>query len=97
MTEPVLEMPDDLVSAEAWRQLENVYDPELGVNLVDLGLIYAIEVRSARVRAGIPLPPPAGPWRDPIPTRAHRACLLIPAASQEGFDMVWGPPGDPEM
>lgn len=35
MTEPRLRPPDDRLSAEAWQQLENVYDRDLGINPVD--------------------------------------------------------------
>lgn len=51
MSEPRLKILDDLVAADAWRQLENVYDPELGINLVDLGLVYRLDVKEGEVES----------------------------------------------
>lgn len=97
MTVSALKMPDELVSAEAWRQLENVYDPELGVSLVDLGLIYAIEVRSGEVRVEMTLTTPGCPMSDTMPAAVERALLMIPGVSQVSVDLVWEPRWEPEM
>ena len=59
MNEPRLELQDDLLAAEAWRQLECVYDPELGINLVDLGLIYRLHVKDGEVQVEVTSPLPA--------------------------------------
>ena len=49
MSEPRLQLPDDLLAEEAWQQLEYVYDPALGVNLVDLGLAFRLDVEDGEV------------------------------------------------
>ena len=49
MSEPRLLLPDDLLAEEAWRQLECVYDPELGINLVDLGPICRLHVKDGEI------------------------------------------------
>ena len=55
MSEPRLELQDDLLAEEAWRQLECVYDPELGINLVDLGLIYRLQLKDGEVQVEMTL------------------------------------------
>jgi metal-sulfur cluster biosynthetic enzyme len=97
MTAPRLRMPDDLVAAEAWRQLESVYDPELGINLVDLGLVYQLEAEEGEVRVEMTLTTPGCPMSDSMPDAVERALLMIPGVSQVSVDLVWEPRWKPEM
>jgi metal-sulfur cluster biosynthetic enzyme len=90
-------MPDELVAAEAWRQLESVYDPELGINLVDLGLVYKLEAEAGEVRVEMTLTTPGCPMGDSMQDAAERALLMIPGVSQVLVDLVWEPPWEPEM
>lgn len=97
MTEFGLRMPDDLVSAEAWQYLEHVYDPELGVNLVDIGLIYTVDVRNGVVRVEMTLTTPGCPMSDTMPAAVERALRMIPGVSQVNVDLVWEPRWEPEL
>ena len=97
MTNPLLTMPDDLVASEAWLQLENVYDPELGVNLVDLGLVYKLDVKDGEVHVEMTLTTPGCPMSDSMPEAVERALLLIPGVSRVSVDLVWEPRWEPEM
>ena len=97
MTNPVLTMPDDLVASEAWRQLESVFDPELGVSLVDLGLVYGLDVKDGEVHVAMTLTTPGCPMSDSMPDAVERALLLIPGVSRVSVDLVWEPPWEPEM
>jgi metal-sulfur cluster biosynthetic enzyme len=42
-------IPDEAIATEAWERLHEVYDPEIGINLVDLGLIYDLVSDAGRV------------------------------------------------
>ena len=97
MTNPLLTMPDDLVASEAWLQLENVYDPELGVTLVDLGLVYRLDVKDSEVHVEMTLTTPGCPMSDSMPVAVERALLLIPGVSRVSVDLVWEPRWEPEM
>ena len=97
MTNPLLTMPDDLVASEAWLQLENVHDPELGVNLVDLGLVYRLDVKDGEAHIEITLTTPGCPMSDSMPDAVERALLLIPGVSRVSVDLVWEPRWEPEM
>jgi len=97
MTEAALTMPDELVTSEAWQQLNNVYDPELAVNLVDLGLIYRLDVKDGEIRVEMTLTTPGCPMSDTMPEAVERALLLIPGVSRVSVDLVWEPPWEPEM
>ena len=97
MTAPRLRIPDDLVLAEAWQQLESVFDPELGINLVDLGLVYRLEVKAGMVSVEMTLTTPGCPMGDSMREAAERALLMIPGVSRVTVDLVWEPPWEPEM
>lgn len=97
MTAPRLRIPDDLILAEAWQQLESVYDPELGINLVDLGLVYRLSVQEGNVEVEMTLTTPGCPMSDSMPEAAERALLMIPGVSQATVDLVWEPRWEPEM
>jgi metal-sulfur cluster biosynthetic enzyme len=97
MTQPRLRMPDDLLSAEAWQQWANVYDPELGISLVDLGLIYGVVVRDGEVKVEMTLTTAGCPMSETMPGAVERALLMIPGVSQVTVDLVWEPRWDPEM
>ena len=97
MTAPHLKISDDLVLAEAWQQLESVYDPELGINLVDLGLVYRLEVKEGEVEVELTLTTPGCPMSDSMPEAVERALLMIPGVSKVTVDLVWVPPWEPEM
>ena len=97
MTNPLLTMPDDLVASEAWLQLENVYDPELGANLVDLGLVYRLDVKDGEVHVEMTLTTPGCPMSDSMPEAVERALLLIPGVARVSVDLVWEPRWDSEM
>ena len=97
MTEAALTMPDELVTSEAWQQLTNVYDPELAVNLVDLGLIYRLDVKDGEIQVEMTLTTPGCPMSDTMPEAVERALLLIPGVSRVSVDLVWEPRWEPEM
>lgn len=97
MTEALLRMPDDLLAAEAWEQLGAVYDPELGVNLVELGLIYRLEIENGEVKVEMTLTTPGCPMSDSMPDAVERSLQLIPGIRSVAVDLVWEPRWEPEM
>ncbi len=97
MTEPMLRLPDELIASEAWAQLATLYDPELGVDLVDLGLIYRLEVSNGEVRVEMTLTTPGCPMSDSMPEAVERSLRLIPGVASVTVDLVWEPRWEPEM
>lgn len=85
-------------SEELVRQaLRTVEDPEAGLNIVDLGLVYAIECAPGRVRVEMTMTSPACPVG---PYLMDEAAAAIRSVSPEGtdvqVDLVWEPPWSPE-
>ncbi|HEX5165565.1 MAG TPA: metal-sulfur cluster assembly factor [Thermomicrobiales bacterium] len=88
-----------LISEGTVREaLREVYDPELGVNVVDLGLIYAIDVDGALVRVTMTLTTPGCPLHDTITEAVNEAVgHYIPGVEGIQIDLVWEPRWSPEM
>lgn len=97
MSDLGLKMPDELLAAESWDTLATVYDPELGINLVDLGLVYKLEVKDGAASVAMTLTTPGCPMGDSMPEAVERALLAIPGIARVAVDLVWEPRWVPEM
>ena len=86
--------PADPQLLEALRQ---VVDPELGANIVDLGLVYGIERNGAELHVRLTFTSPACPV-GPLIEDDVRAVLdaVRPAGGSIAVDIVWDPPWGPE-
>jgi len=77
--------------------LHNVIDPEVGVNIVDLGLIYGVEISGHKLRVDLTMTTPACPMGDMIMDDARRALAgLVPAGAEVDINLVWEPPWSPD-
>lgn len=78
--------------------LRQVFDPEVGMNIVDLGLVYLIEAAPDRVRVEITMTSPACPMGEMIIDEAHAALVdELPDTCRAEVSLVWEPPWDPSM
>jgi metal-sulfur cluster biosynthetic enzyme len=89
-------IPDAAIEGEAWEQLRSVYDPELGINLVDLGLIYDLSSDRGAVQVTMTLTTPGCPLSDSMPPAVQRVVEVIPGVSVVTVGLVWDPPWDPD-
>jgi len=70
-----------------------VYDPEIPVNIHELGLIYDIEIDSARnVRIRMTLTAPACPSAQELPLEVERTVGQVPGVAGVTVEVVWEPP-----
>jgi metal-sulfur cluster biosynthetic enzyme len=94
------ELPNDSApSPETLRDvLRAVIDPEAGMNIVDLGLIYRIAVEDDVVRVDMTMTSPACPMGDMILDDVEAALrATLPAGIRTDVALVWSPPWDPAM
>ena len=78
--------------------LRQVVDPELGVNIVDLGLVYGTEIRDGVVHVTMTMTTPACPMEELLMEMVHSAVLReIPDARSVEVDLVWEPVWNPDM
>jgi metal-sulfur cluster biosynthetic enzyme len=86
-------MPTKEEILEALREVE---DPELGMDIVELGLLYDVEVDGANVTVTHSLTSlgcPAGPM---IQEGIHDAAASVPGVEQVSVELTWDPPWTPE-
>lgn len=79
------------------EQLKQVHDPELGVNVVDLGLIYGVTVEGGHIRIRMTLTTPGCPMHEAIVGGVHRVLDNQPGVESVDVDVVWEPRWTPDM
>jgi len=78
--------------------LRYVVDPEVGLNVVDLGLVYGIEVSAERIGVRMTMTTPACPLGDTIMESARAAIhAAAPKVRDIKIELVWDPPWTPDM
>ena len=88
--------PPDIETIRA--ALRNVADPEIGANIVDLGLVYSIAFEGHTLRVEMTMTSPACPMGDMIVDDAHAELLrVLPADFEADIRVVWDPPWNPSM
>jgi probable FeS assembly SUF system protein SufT len=85
-----------------WQQLKNVYDPEIPVNIVDLGLVYSMSVEpnesgSHRVVVQMTLTAPGCGMGPAIAADAKSKVILVPGVDEAEVNLTWEPAWDQSM
>ncbi len=75
--------------------LRTVVDPELGISIVDLGLVYGIVIEDSNVTIKLTLTSPACPLGAVIQGQAHTAVKKLPWVKETKIELVWSPPWNP--
>jgi len=76
--------------------LRRVKDPELNLNILDLGLIYAIKVEGSDVSIDMSLTSPGCPSGPEIMTEAEQQLKALPGVGNVAMNLVWSPPWTPD-
>ena len=87
-------MPDDEAVREALRRVD---DPEAGMNIVDLGLVYGVEVGAETVHVDLTMTTAACPMAEMITDEARDVIVSItPPGTRIDVELVWEPPWTPD-
>jgi metal-sulfur cluster biosynthetic enzyme len=78
------------------QQLRTVIDPELGINVVDLGLIYDLQINDGNIYILMTLTTPGCPLHDSIVGGVKRALEHIDGIRDVQVQITWNPPWTPE-
>ena len=93
---PEGEVPPKVGEDAVIEAAATVYDPEIPVNIYELGLIYAIDIEDdGRVRVEMTLTAPACPSAQELPEEVRQAVLAVPGVTECEVVTVWDPPWDP--
>lgn len=78
--------------------MRTVYDPEIPVNIYELGLIYDLRVsKDGKVEVDMTLTSPACPVAGTLPIEVENKIAAVPGVSDVKLDLVWDPPYTMEM
>jgi len=90
------------LEAMVWEQLKTCYDPEIPVNIVDLGLVYGMEVSAQsdgthKVDVKMTLTAQGCGMGATIAFDAKQKLMTLAGVSEANVDIVWDPPWNPQM
>lgn len=86
------------LEAEIVKVLKTVYDPEIPVNIYELGLIYEVNVDEYdNVDIKMTLTAPNCPVADSLPTEVQEKVRAIPGVNEARVELVFDPPWDKDM
>ncbi len=93
---------DEVDPDEVWGALKTVYDPEIPVNIVDLGLVYDCNIAkqedgTTNVLVKMTLTAPGCGMGPAIAEDAKRKVLLVDGVSSASVELVWDPPWNQDM
>ena len=78
--------------------LKTVYDPEIPVDIYELGLIYEVEVREeAKVYIKMTLTSPMCPVAEILPQEVEEKLRAVDGVRDVSLELVWDPPWNPDM
>ncbi len=92
-----MENSPTLNEAEVYEVLRECYDPEIPVNIVDLGLVYGVEIEGAIVNIKMTLTAPGCTLGAAITQDIQDKLLGIPGCDDALVEIVWDPPWTPHM
>lgn len=86
-----------ITKEQVYEALQTCYDPEIPVNIVDLGLVYDVQVNQDNVAVKMTLTAPGCGMGTFIANDARQKILALDEVADATVDLVWDPPWDPSM
>ncbi len=80
-----------------YSALRQIIDPELGINIVDLGLVYEVKIREGEVAVRMTLTTRGCPLHGSIIQAVERAIRGLPGVTAAQAEVVWEPRWNPDM
>ena len=79
------------------ENLKQIIDPEVGINIVDMGLIYGVDIKDETVGITMTLTSPACPAGGQLVNGTQHVTQQLEGVDEVNIDVVWTPPWSPEM
>jgi FeS assembly SUF system protein len=91
--QPVSLSPQNALESDIIAVLRTCYDPEIPVDIYELGLIYGVDIKpSGEVTIRMTLTSPACPVAGSLPIEVEQKVQAIPGVTDVKVDLVWDPP-----
>ncbi|RKZ79950.1 MAG: SUF system Fe-S cluster assembly protein [Gammaproteobacteria bacterium] len=98
MNESLHKLDPEELKEEVIEMLKTIYDPEIPVNIYELGLIYDIEVSDeAKVDINMTLTAPGCPVAQSFPGDIESKVGTVPGVNEVHVELVWEPPWTKDM
>jgi len=88
--EPGGELHENVIQA-----LRDIFDPEIPVNIYDLGLIYGVDIDQGHVTVSMTLTTPNCPVAESMPGEVEMRVMAVPGVATADVNLVWDPAWDP--
>ena len=79
------------------NEIRKIYDPELPVNIYELGLIYDIQVKGKKAEIKMTLTTPNCPVAESLPKEVKEGAMQVAEIDDVDLQLVWDPPWDKSM
>jgi FeS assembly SUF system protein len=76
--------------------LKDIYDPEIPVNIYDLGLVYGVEISGGHTIVTMTLTTPHCPVAESMPGEVEMRVAAVPGVGSAEVNLIWDPPWDPQ-
>ena len=87
-----MELKDKIID-----ELKKIYDPELPVNIYDLGLIYNVIVKDKKAEIKMTLTTPNCPVAESLPKEVKESAMQVDGIEDVNLELVWDPPWNKDM
>ena len=78
-------------------EIKKIYDPEIPVNIYELGLIYDVSIKGKDVNVKMTLTTPNCPVAESLPKEVKDSIMELKEVDKVDLDLVWEPPWDKSM
>lgn len=90
-------MDKNITKESVYNALSNVYDPELGLPITDLGLVYRVEIKDKKIEIDFTLTYPGCPLEDVIKESIRSNVAALTQEHQLDIRLVWEPVWTPDF
>mgnify|MGYP005655025995 CR=1 FL=1 len=87
-----MEVKDKIIA-----EIKKIYDPELPVNIYELGLIYDVKVDDNKVKIKMTLTTPNCPVAESLPKEVKEGAMQVEGIDDVDLELVWDPPWNKDM
>ena len=78
-------------------EIKKIYDPEIPVNIYELGLIYDIKIKDKDVQVKMTLTTPNCPVAESLPKEVKESAMQVKGIEDVDLELVWDPPWNKDM